>query len=101
MPDLPQKDIRRALNVVGEFFKRDWNDAWCDELARDLIEPLGLAHLIGANVEEFRAQARGNILAEWPGWRNKELWKSGTGPWVRNPMKVIEIVEKTALRFEQ
>lgn len=96
MPDLPRKEIGRALKVVVEFFKRDWKDAWVDELVALLIGPLALADFIVGKEEEFVARGRGEILAEFPRWRDEEIWKSGTGPWVKRPKKIIEIVENTA-----
>ena len=58
---------------------------------------LGLAGLIVGKEEEFLARARGELLDRYPLWRDKQIWNSRTGEWVRNPLGLINIVERIAL----
>ena len=101
MPDLPQVDERRAMELIDAFVMNvDWNNAYFRVLVRDLIEPLGLT--IGES-PRFCEVAGGNIRNHWSGSWDKHTWNSRRGPWVGNAgaRKIIEIVRNTALDFAQ
>ena len=85
MPNLPQIDERRAMELIDAFvMNRHWNNAYFRVLVRDLIEPLGLTDAIGANVTSFCEVAGGNIRRHWSYSWDKDTWNSRRGPWVGN-----------------
>ncbi|HTQ40288.1 MAG TPA: hypothetical protein VMJ32_14780 [Pirellulales bacterium] len=95
-------DHKRALAIIEQFVMNEpWGVLW-DGLVRELIEPLGLADLIGNINPSFCEAAASNIRSHWPdSWNNADLWKSRRGPWTSRDgkLKIIEIVRKSARDF--
>ncbi|EDM76945.1 hypothetical protein PPSIR1_13065 [Plesiocystis pacifica SIR-1] len=71
-------------------------DAWRPVLTRYPKLKLCLAHFVGDDWEDWRGSIRRNMATRWAmGHRDPSVWwnESGTGPWVKSIIKLIEDFE--------